>query len=78
MGMGSTWISPNPKLAPLLWCEPFPPMISAQLMSSNNTMGTLINLDLEQTALVLASEYDIQEHSICTLPDNTAAVSRKQ
>jgi hypothetical protein len=83
MGMGGTWISPNPKLPPLLWREPFSPMISAQLVSSSNTMGTLTNSDLEQMALichadVLASEYDIHEHMISTLSDNTAAVSREQ
>jgi hypothetical protein len=81
VGMGGTWISPNPKLNPLLWCEPFSPTISAQLMSSSNKMGTLTNSDLEQTALVchadvLASKYDVREHTISTLSDNTAAVPR--
>jgi hypothetical protein len=83
VGMGGTWISPNPNLAPLLWREHFSPTISAQLVSSSNTKGTLTNSDLEQTALVchadvLASEYDIREHTISTLSDNTAAVSREQ
>jgi hypothetical protein len=81
--MGGTWISTNPKLAPLLWREHFPPTISAQLVSSSNTTGTLTNSDLEQLALVchpdvLASEYGIREHTISTLSDNTAAVSREQ
>jgi hypothetical protein len=83
MGMGGTWISPYPKLAPLLLRKPFPPMISAQLVSSCNTTGRLTNLYLEQTALVciadvLASEYDIREHIISTLSNDTAAVSCKQ
>jgi hypothetical protein len=53
------------------------------LVSSSNPSGSLTNSDLEQLGLVchadiLASAYDIREHTISTSSDNTAAVSREQ
>jgi hypothetical protein len=82
LGMGGTWIPTVPHLAPLLWRFPFSRDIQDTLVSSENRNGTLTNSDLEQLALVcqpdiLSSHYDIREHTVCTLSDNTAAVSRE-
>jgi hypothetical protein len=83
LGMGGTWLPTNHKLSPLLWRQPFPPSVSARLVSSNNLAGTITNSDLEHMALVcqldvLTSEYDIREQTVSVLSDNTAAVSREQ
>lgn len=82
-GMGGVWIPANPLQSPLLWRSKFSDDIRSALVSFDNPSGTLTNSDFEQAGLVchpdiLAQAYDVREHTVCALSDNTAAVSRDQ
>ena len=80
-GMGGVWLDASNSLPPLLWRAPFPAVITSSLITFDNPHGSLTNSDLEQAGVVcqadiLATRRDLREHTICTLSDNTAAVSR--
>jgi hypothetical protein len=79
-GMGGVWLDPSGRCAPLLWRLSFPTLLRARLVSTNNPSGDITNSDLEHTGAVchqdiLAQCYDIREATVCTLTDNTAALS---
>jgi hypothetical protein len=82
-GMGGVWLNPSGRCAPLLWRLSFPTLLRAWLVSTNNPSGDITNSDLEHAGAVchqdiLAQCYDIREATVCTLTDNTAALSREQ
>jgi hypothetical protein len=82
-GIGGAWLAATTQstLPPLLWRAPFPPEVQARLVSDKNPLGDIItNSDLELAGTmgqqdVLAQTRDCRERKICTLSDNTPAVS---
>jgi hypothetical protein len=83
-GMGGVWVPPpQPTSAttpPLVWREPFPLHIQADLVSFAHPTGSLTNSDLELAGVlchqdVLAEVADCRERTLATLCDNTPAVA---
>ena len=80
-GMGGIWLNARKRLPPILWRQPFADTISSAVVSRSNPAGSLTNSDLEQAGLichqdVLAQQHDLRERTVCTLSDNTPAISR--
>jgi hypothetical protein len=76
----TTPTSPLTPFTPILWRAPFPPAVTAKLVSFKNPQGSITNSDLELAATiahhdVLAQHFDIRECTISTGCDNTPAVS---
>ena len=81
-GMGGVWLDTRSHHPPLLWRQSFPLATQSALVSFANPRGSITNSDLEQVGVVchsdiLAQHHDLRERTICTLSDNTAAVSRE-
>ena len=82
-GMGGIWLDAHEKAPPILWRQPFANNISQSVVSWSNPTGSLTNSDLEQAGLIchqdiLAQQHDLRERTVCTLSDNTPAISREQ
>ena len=82
-GMGGVWFDSAGIQPPRLWRQPFSLATQATLLSADHPSGTITNSDLEQVGVVchsdiLARQVDLRERTICTLSDNTAAVSRER
>jgi hypothetical protein len=82
LGMGGVWLNTNGNLPPLMWRFRFDVALRARLVSAANTLGDITNSDLEHAGTVahqdiLALQYDIREATLCTMTDNTAALSRE-
>jgi hypothetical protein len=81
-GMGGIWLDTQARHPPILWRHPFAHSISDAVISWSNPAGLLTNSDLEQAGLichqdVLAQQHDLRERTVCTLSDNTPAISRE-
>ena len=80
-GMGGVWLpGPQSLHPPLVWREPFPPAVQAQLVSFSNPHGTITNSDLELAGTlghtaVLAPHFDLREQTLAICSDNTPAVA---
>jgi hypothetical protein len=73
---------PTRILPPLLWRFRFDIALRSRLISAANTSGDITNSDLEHAGTVahqdtLALQYDIREATLCTMTDNTTALSRE-
>jgi hypothetical protein len=82
VGMGGVWLHAEETEAPLLWRVQFSADTAARLVSADNPSGDLTNSDFEQMGTVchqdiLAQCYDVRECTVCSLTDNTAALSRE-
>ena len=53
LGARGVWLDPSRSGKDLVWCQPWPEDIITDLISSINREGTIINSDLELSALVL-------------------------
>jgi hypothetical protein len=80
-GMGGVWVPPRSSSdKPIVWREPFPSHIQADLVSFENPKGSITNSDLELAGVlchqdVLAEVTDCRELTLATLCDNTPAVA---
>jgi hypothetical protein len=77
-GMGGVWFTD--KEAPLVWREPFPWNVQADVVSFDNPKGTVTNSDLELAGTivhqaVLGSQVAVKGETAHTLCDNTPAVT---
>jgi hypothetical protein len=79
-GMGGVWLPNDGISPPIVWRHPFPPHITAALVTSANRTGALSISDFELTGIVahkdiLARAHDVRERTIWIASDNRAAVS---
>jgi hypothetical protein len=77
-GMGGVWFG-TINQPPVLWREPFPTELQQRLVSSENRNGDVTNSDLEMAGAlahvdIAAQKWDVREHTIAVLSDNTSAV----
>jgi hypothetical protein len=77
-GMGGVWFTDEEE--PLVWREPFPPNVQADVVSFDNPKGTVTNSDLELAGTivhqaVLGSQVAVEGETAHTLCDNTPAVA---
>jgi hypothetical protein len=82
LGMGGVWLHTEDAAPPLLWRVQFPNAIVSRLVSADRPDGDLTNSDLEQMGTICHQDilvhcYDVRELTICSLTDNTAALSRE-
>ena len=80
IGMGGTWLSPDPEFHPLVWRSRFPSFIQSNLVSTTNPQGSISNSDLELAGQishldVLTQHSDCRERTVVTLTDNISARS---
>jgi hypothetical protein len=81
IGMGGVHFVPLPngRVQPLLWRSKFDEHVQSQLVTFDNTGGTVSTSDLELAASVaqhdvLAQQVDVREATIHNLTDNTATM----
>ena len=69
-GMGGVWLPAIMycNLKPLLWCSRFPATITAQLISYENPIGTITNLDLELAGAIAHQDVLQQEVNCAAQP----------
>jgi hypothetical protein len=82
LGMGGVWLDTNDTLPPLMWRFRFDLALRLRLVNAANPSGDITDSDLEHAGAVahqdiLALQYDIREATLCTMTDNTAALSRE-
>jgi hypothetical protein len=77
-GMGGVWF--EAASPPILWRQPFPPLVQRELVTSEHPHGTLSISDFELAALiahkdVLSSSRPVAERTLWTASDNRAALA---
>jgi len=79
-GAGGVWFGLAKKLPPIIWRVEFPPEIRRQVVTQNNPTGSISNLDLEMTGLllqwiVLESVTKLAHAHVACWCDNTPTVA---
>ena len=60
---GEVWLNPDQMVHNLVWCNPWPPDIITDLVSSTNLQGKITNYDLELATLVIHESPLLEEVS---------------